>query len=217
MYGSADYDEGRYPGTDYGGDRYREDEREGTSRLGSYVDRDVADSGSMAGRAGEAVSSAASTFKEKVGDVAEYAREVPGQVRSQARMTSYRVQNTINENPMIAGIAAFAIGAILGVALPETEAENRYMGEASERFSERAKSVAKKTTETVQRVAKETGETLKAEGQVSLDTTKRAVEDAGREIKKDLAQNLESNTHGVQPRTLRANGCLFVTLRRRIA
>jgi hypothetical protein len=125
MYGGADeYDEGRYPGSDYRGDRYREDEREGTSRRTSHVN-DVGDSGSIAGGTREAVSSAASTVKEKAGDVADYAREVPGQVRSQARMASYRVQNTIDENPMIAGIAAFAIGAILGVALPVTEAENR--------------------------------------------------------------------------------------------
>jgi len=185
-HSGSEYERTRSRGADYGGSGYLQGDT--PSFAGN---RDVADTGSnITERAGEAVSSAASTVKEKVGDVADYASEVPAQVRSQARMASYKVQNTVNDNPMIAGITAFAVGAILGLALPKTEAEDRYMGEASEEFSERAKSMAKETAETVQRVAKETGEELKDQ---TLDKAKSAAEDAGREIKTNLAQNLESN------------------------
>jgi ElaB/YqjD/DUF883 family membrane-anchored ribosome-binding protein len=129
----------------------------------------------------------------KVSDAAGYAREVPEQLRYQARRVSYRAESAINNNPMIAGIAAFSVGAILGLVLPETETENRYVGEASERFSERAKSVAQDATETVKRVAQETGDRLRQESQGPADTVKRAAEDAARQIKTDVMQNFESN------------------------
>jgi ElaB/YqjD/DUF883 family membrane-anchored ribosome-binding protein len=101
LHGSR-YETTGYNDADYAGTRYREDESGYSARRGSYGKRDVADTGSdIAERAGDAVSSAASSVKDTVHDVAEYASELPEQVRSQARMASYRLQNTIDNNPMI--------------------------------------------------------------------------------------------------------------------
>jgi ElaB/YqjD/DUF883 family membrane-anchored ribosome-binding protein len=190
------YDEVGYSGGEYPANPYY---RTGTGRVGptrsSNVGSDLTDSAdSMTERAGEAVGSAASAVKETVSDAADYAREVPTQLRSQARTASYRAQSAVNNNPMIAGLAAFSLGAILGLALPETETENRYIGEASEEFTERAKSVAQDATETVTRVAKETGEKLKQESQGSIDTLRQGAEDAANQVKTEMAHNLESNT-----------------------
>lgn len=189
------YEEGRYSGAEYSANPYRTDSGPVGGTGSSETGRGLADSANnVTERASEAVSSAASAVKGKVSDAAQYVREVPVQLRSQARTASYRAQSAINSNPMIAGLAAFSVGAILGLALPETETENRYIGEASENFSERAKSVAQQATETVTRVAKETGERLKQESQGPIDTIKRGAEDAARQIKTDVSQNIEPNT-----------------------
>ena len=199
VYGSP-YEGARYGRADYGATRGPQYDYEGSGRRDSTSDSGIVESArNMAERASEAVSSAASTVKEKVGDVADYASEVPAQVRSQARVASYRAQRTIDENPMIAGIAAFAVGAILGLSLPETETENRYMGEASEDLTERIKSVAKETSETVQRVVKQTGEALKEQSQGPVDTVKRAAEEVGREIKANVGKNLNPKQNPTTP------------------
>jgi hypothetical protein len=189
------YEQGRYSGGDYPANYYSTGAGRVGARRSSNTGSDISDSANdMTDRASEAVSSAASAVKETVGDAAEYVRDVPTQVRSQARTAGYRAQRAVNSNPAISGLAAFSLGAILGLMIPETETENHYIGEASEEFAERAKSVAQDATETVTRVAKETGEKLKQESQGSMDTLRLGAEDAANQVKTDVAQNLESNT-----------------------
>jgi hypothetical protein len=55
----------------------------------------------------------------------------------------------LNENPLVIGVAAMATGALVAAALPTTEVEQHYMGEASETLVESAKDAAQDAVEKV--------------------------------------------------------------------
>ncbi len=55
----------------------------------------------------------------------------------------------LHDNPLVLGVAAMATGAIVAAALPATELEQRYMGEASETIVESAKEAAQDAVEAV--------------------------------------------------------------------
>jgi hypothetical protein len=48
----------------------------------------------------------------------------------------------LHGNPLMVGAAAIAVGATVGLALPETEAENEWLGETRDTMVERAQEVA---------------------------------------------------------------------------
>ena len=53
------------------------------------------------------------------------------------------LQRLVNENPLAVGAAAIAVGAAVGLALPKTQLEHEYMGEASEKLVDKAQQVAR--------------------------------------------------------------------------
>ncbi len=73
--------------------------------------------------------------------------------RDRARDVAYtargRFETMLNENPLVLGVAAMATGALVAAALPATEVEQRYMGEASETLVESAKEAAQDAVEKV--------------------------------------------------------------------
>jgi hypothetical protein len=69
----------------------------------------------------------------------------------------YRARNAFSElldsNPLIVGCAAMAVGATIGLALPETERENEWLGDTKESLVERAQDVARNTANQVRKAA----------------------------------------------------------------
>ena len=59
----------------------------------------------------------------------------------------------MRENPLVAGAAAAVIGAVVGIALPETERENEWLGDAKETVMDRAQDVAREAATAVQEAA----------------------------------------------------------------
>lgn len=76
----------------------------------------------------------------RAGDTAAQARE---RARRATRRTRSRLQHMMNDNPLLVGAAALMLGAALGMALPETEAENEWMGEAKDTVVDRAQEMAR--------------------------------------------------------------------------
>ena len=78
-------------------------------------------------------------------------------VRQRARRSAYRAQSqlqrTWNENPLLIAAASAVIGALVGLAIPETERENRMMGEARDNVVEGVQQMAKETAKKVQNAA----------------------------------------------------------------
>jgi ElaB/YqjD/DUF883 family membrane-anchored ribosome-binding protein len=95
----------------------------------------------------------ASGTRQRASEAGAQARQRARRVATQARS---RFDMMLHDNPMALGIAALAAGAVVGAALPRTETENEYLGEARDNLVESAKSMAEDSVESARAVAKET-------------------------------------------------------------
>lgn len=78
--------------------------------------------------------------RSRVGETAAQARERAMRATRRGRS---RLQHMINDNPLLVGAGAMMLGAALGMALPETEKENEWMGETKENVVDRAQDMAR--------------------------------------------------------------------------
>jgi hypothetical protein len=119
----------------------------------------------VAGQAADTVQDAAQNAKETASQVADQARQGVQQVAQQAQYGAQQVGSRfgemMDENPLLIGAAALAIGAIVGFAFPATEKENQIMGEARDRVVDQAQQKASETAEKVQQVAQEATDAAK--------------------------------------------------------
>jgi len=88
----------------------------------------------------------ASRAKDYAADVTSRAQEFTGDVGETARRTSRRAQvrfeDVLRNNPLALGAAAALVGAVVGMSVPATEAENQLMGDARDSVVERARGMA---------------------------------------------------------------------------
>jgi ElaB/YqjD/DUF883 family membrane-anchored ribosome-binding protein len=155
--------------------------------------------GRVAGEARETVGRVAGEVQERAGEMAERTRyqanRLSGEARYQAERAMDGTQRFIQENPIAASCVALGLGAALGLLLPETNAENRMMGDTRERFVDRAQEVAQQAGEKAQAVAHRAVDTVKQEVQEqnlgqkvqnvareAWDTTKQEAKNAARDV-----------------------------------
>ena len=62
--------------------------------------------------------------------------------RQSLRDFQSRTLGLIHDNPIVAGFAALAIGALIGALIPETDREHELMGGARDRLAGRARDLA---------------------------------------------------------------------------
>jgi len=86
-----------------------------------------------------------------------------GDVRSTARRTTRRAQNTfdrvLRDSPLALGAAATIVGAAIGMSLPATDVENEWMGDARDTVVERAREAASSAAERVESAAEQVKDT----------------------------------------------------------
>lgn len=87
---------------------------------------------------------------EKVADVTGSAQERVGTMAGQAQG---QFQQTLWDNPLVVGATALALGAAIGLAVPETPQEHQLMGQVRDNLLDRAQGVAQDTIQRVQHVA----------------------------------------------------------------
>lgn len=127
-----------------------------------------------AGRAGSAITGA----REKGGqaaeramrfgaDAAERARSVRGAAGRRSSQLRHGVERTLEEDPLLSGVASFALGALFGALLPPTQTEDETFGEARDRTLESAARAGVEKTheaaEVVQEKAREAGRQQRGE------------------------------------------------------
>jgi ElaB/YqjD/DUF883 family membrane-anchored ribosome-binding protein len=99
--------------------------------------------------------------REAAGEVTERAqsmvRGTGTRVRRATSDAGTRVQRFVRSNPLAAGAIAAAVGATVGMALPETRRENELMGEARDTVVTRAQDAARDAAEKVQDAAERVG------------------------------------------------------------
>ena len=148
-----------YSGRDQEGGGVGETVGQAREAVGSAAEQARDRVGEMAGQAQEKVGDIAGRTQERVGEMAgqvqETATDLAYQAGYQARQASDWFQDTLRESPLAVGAVALALGAVVGLAVPETEQEHQWMGEARDRLFDRAGEVAQETMEKVQGVASE--------------------------------------------------------------
>lgn len=102
------------------------------------------------GGAANSVYNAADSVYESVGDAAGASVETIGNLGATARR-QYNQQ--INENPLIVGAVALAVGVIVGLSVPSTEYEDELLGETRENLVSKAQNAMNETVEKVKQVA----------------------------------------------------------------
>ena len=85
--------------------------------------------------------------------LASGAHDAARATRRTGRQAQNQLQRLMRENPLMAGAAAAVIGAAVGMALPETERENEWLGDAKETVMDRAQDVARDAATAVQEAA----------------------------------------------------------------
>lgn len=180
---AGDFDEMAYDrayGAAYNANRdYRDLDYGDRSRMAQVRDRvsDLKDS------ARERVHEARDTTSE-VGDrAAERMHEMRERARMRAMQMRSRSRDMMTESPLILGLAAAAVGAVIGSMIPETERENELFGEQADRIKDRAQELARHGAEQAKHIAKDVAAT-------ATETAKRDV----RSAKDELRHDVESGT-----------------------
>jgi uncharacterized protein YjbJ (UPF0337 family) len=115
----------------------------------------------VAGQTADAVQDAAYNAKDAAGQVADTAQHVAHQAQYQAQQVGSRFGDMMQDNPLVIGAAALALGAIVGFAFPSTEKENQVLGPARDRVVDQAQDVAQDTAQKVQHVAQRAADAAK--------------------------------------------------------
>lgn len=115
-------------------------ERTGAGAIGTGGTAGAVDLGADIESEGTGVSALAGRATERAGEWADETRDAVQRTSRRARNQFSRMLDT---NPLAVGAAAIALGAIVGMAFPETERENRWMGETRETVVDRAKESAR--------------------------------------------------------------------------
>lgn len=85
-------------------------------------------------------------------------------------------------NPLTAGMIAFGIGALIGGALPESDAERRLAREADDQLDLQG------TQQRLTERAQQSGEQLKGDAQERAQDLKGSAQDAAQDVKGDAQQ-----------------------------
>lgn len=122
---------------------------------------------SAASTAASSVSSAASSAGSAISNVAGSAYNTVGSLGTGVKQVAGRgadlYEQQLNENPYSVGAVAFALGAVVGLALPSTSTENVLMGEYRENLLQKAQEAAGGVIDKVQQVAGEAAKTVQEE------------------------------------------------------
>jgi len=85
----------------------------------------------------------------------EYVGGAADTVRRKGRRAQNQLQRMTRENPLAVGAGALLLGAAAGLAFPETEKENEWMGETRDSMVDRAQEAARNAASRVQETAKD--------------------------------------------------------------
>ena len=125
--------------------------------------------------------------RETTSDMSDRAAERMHEMRERARMRAMqargRSRDMMTDSPLIIGLAAAAVGAVIGSMIPETERENELFGEQADRIKDRAQELARQGAEQAKHIAKDVASSAK---EAATETAKRDVRSAKDELRRDV-------------------------------
>jgi hypothetical protein len=122
-------------------------------RMGDLGERIESKAGEIAGQANslagdlrQRTSEMSHRTRDRIGGAAHIARDRAMQLahsaKDQGRMLEQRVERTFEEQPLVMGVAALAVGALVGFALPITRREAQLLGATRDHLLEGAERMA---------------------------------------------------------------------------
>jgi hypothetical protein len=126
--------------------------------------------------AGEKVSSVMDSAREKASGIAQGARETVESVEERAARLRERARlqvrdakigfwQTLDQQPLVVGAAAIAIGLVAGLLVPSTRREDELMGERRDDLMQRAQERGREVLDKGKHVAQAAVQTVKAEAE----------------------------------------------------
>ncbi|MCC6347819.1 MAG: DUF3618 domain-containing protein [Nitrospirales bacterium] len=120
-------------------------------------------------RSRKGVEESSAGVRERTRRMKEQARRqmqrVGSRAQERAQQTKGQFNSLLESNPLALGLAALAIGAAIGLSIPETRKERELMGGASSDLRGKTRETARDTMQKMQRVAEEAARTAKEEAQ----------------------------------------------------
>jgi hypothetical protein len=141
-------------GPRYGGQSGWDEGTAGQS-VGQGVGQAMGQAKQMPGQAMGQVQEVAGQVQDAAGQAVDQAQQVAGQVGQQAKGAFWQM---LDANPMAVGALGAVIGGVTALMLPETEKENRVLGETRDRVMDRVQEAAGGAVDKVQQVAEEVAE-----------------------------------------------------------
>jgi len=115
--------------------------------------------------AGQVAGQVQGTAEHVIDQVQETGGQVVDQVQAQASRAQSFLQHQLEENPLLVGAVALAIGGVLASTVPVTRREDQLMGEARDRVMGTARELTHDTMNKVGRVVDEVQSAAKTEAQ----------------------------------------------------
>jgi hypothetical protein len=175
----------------YQAEEYGETSEAASKRVHEGRKKRAREAAERAGRRAEELRRSARSELEKV---SERTRERAYAVRSAAERARIRAReqghrfkqgfsHTIEENPLAFAGAVFALGAIVGLAVPEARKEREVLGPKRDELIERARETGREQVEKVKKVAEEAKEAAKDEAQKQGLASREATTQAEQQAK----------------------------------
>jgi hypothetical protein len=109
-----------------------------------------------------AASAYGTRYEEEGGGLSETASQLRERTMRTGRRARNQFQRLLHENPLMVGAAAVVVGCAVGMALPETERENEWLGETRDNVVEKAQDAARNVaTRAQEAVSEAAGEVTK--------------------------------------------------------
>lgn len=162
-----------------------------SEKVGEWTDSMRSQSNAATDQAGYYANQA----RGQMANLGEQASYVGHEAQAYARQTGQQLQRSLEDNPLVFGGVALAIGALIGMALPATRRENEMLGPWRDEVMQSAQEVASDVVERAQHVVEEVRPQLEQTAQKVVSDLKQSgqsaledVKQSGREAFQDVKQ-----------------------------
>jgi hypothetical protein len=177
-------------------DAVRSTLRSGTEVVGERV---ASVPGAMRDRAADAVDNATRYGREYADSASEYVSSLPGTGAEIFDTVRSNLSDVFRAQPLALGAIGIAIGAGIAAALPATELEADYLGEASDAAREKATEFAAEQTDRVTTVAENVVQAVTEEARKQGLTLEGAKSAAG-DVSEKVARVVDAAGKGISER-----------------
>ena len=113
------------------------------------------------------------------GRVQESAAQVGAQAGTLASRSGNALQQAMHDNPLAIGAAALAVGAVVALAVPQTQQEHQLLGPTRDRLVSKAQETAQEMADRAQAAVAETSQKVQRVAQETRDAAQRSAEREG--------------------------------------